>query len=39
LKNINVPFEEWHLGKRNIDHLDKPPQGIFEKRAFTTKQH
>ena len=32
LKNINVPFEEWHLGKRNIDHLDKPPQGVFYNR-------
>ena len=32
LKNINAPFEEWHLGKRNIDHLDKPPQGIFYNR-------
>jgi hypothetical protein len=32
LKNINVSFEEWHLGKRNIDHLDKPPQGIFYNR-------
>ena len=29
LNNINAPFEEWHLGKRNIDHLDKPPQGVF----------
>ena len=32
LKVINTPFEEWHLGKRNIDHLDKPPQGIFYNR-------
>ena len=24
LNNINTPFEEWHLGKRNVDHLDKP---------------
>ena len=32
LKVINAPFEEWHLGKRNIDHLDKPPQGIFYNR-------
>ena len=32
LNNINVPFEEWHLGKRNIDHLDKPPIGIFYNR-------
>ena len=32
LSNINAPFEEWHLGKRNIDHLDKPPQGIFYNR-------
>ena len=32
LQDINVPFEEWHLGKRNIDHLDKPPQGIFYNR-------
>ncbi len=32
LKNINAPFEEWHLGKRNIDHLDKPPQGVFYNR-------
>ena len=32
LKNINAPFEEWHLGKRNVDHLDKPPQGIFYNR-------
>jgi len=29
---INAPFEEWHLGKRNVDHLDKPPQGIFYNR-------
>ena len=32
LQNINAPFEEWHLGKRNIDHLDKPPQGVFYNR-------
>ena len=32
LKDINAPFEEWHLGKRNVDHLDKPPQGIFYNR-------
>ena len=32
LKNINAPFEEWHLGKRNIDHLDKPTQGVFYNR-------
>jgi glutathione synthase/RimK-type ligase-like ATP-grasp enzyme len=32
LQDINAPFEEWHLGKRNIDHLDKPPQGIFYNR-------
>ena len=32
LKVINAPFEEWHLGKRNIDHLDKPPGGIFYNR-------
>ena len=32
LKNINAPFEEWHLGKRNVDHLDKPPQGVFYNR-------
>ena len=32
LKVINTPFEEWHLGKRNIDHLDKPPQGVFYNR-------
>jgi len=29
---INAPFEEWHLGKRNVDHLDKPPHGIFYNR-------
>ena len=32
LQEINAPFEEWHLGKRNVDHLDKPPQGIFYNR-------
>ena len=32
LNNINAPFEEWHLGKRNIDHLDKPPEGVFYNR-------
>ena len=32
LQDINVPFEEWHLGKRNVDHLDKPPQGVFYNR-------
>ena len=32
LKNINAPFEEWHLGKGSIDHLDKPPQGVFYNR-------
>ena len=32
LQAINVPFEEWHLGKRNVDHLDKPPHGIFYNR-------
>jgi len=32
LKDINVPFEEWHLGKSNVNHLDKPPQGVFYNR-------
>ena len=32
LGDINAPFEEWHLGKRNINHLDMPPQGIFYNR-------
>ncbi len=32
LQEINAPFEEWHLGKRNIDHLDKPPHGVFYNR-------
>ena len=32
LQEINAPFEAWHLGKRNVDHLDKPPQGIFYNR-------
>jgi len=32
LQAINVPFEEWHLGKRNVEHLDKPPHGIFYNR-------
>ena len=32
LQEINAPFEEWHLGKRNVDHLDKPPRGIFYNR-------
>jgi len=32
LKNINAPFEEWHLGKKNVDHLDKPPKGVFYNR-------
>jgi len=32
LDYINAPFEEWHLGKRNIDHLNKPPQGVFYNR-------
>ena len=32
LQDINAPFEEWHLGKRNVDHLDKPPQGVFYNR-------
>jgi len=32
LQDINVPFEEWHLGKRNVDYLDKPPQGVFYNR-------
>ena len=32
LQNINAPFEEWHLGKRNVDHLDKPPPGVFYNR-------
>ena len=32
LQEINAPFEEWHLGKRNVDHLDKPPHGIFYNR-------
>ena len=32
LQVINAPFEEWHLGKRNVDHLDKPPHGIFYNR-------
>ncbi len=32
LQTINAPFEEWHLGKRNVDYLDKPPHGIFYNR-------
>ena len=32
LRNINAPFEEWHLGKRNVDHLEKPPLGVFYNR-------
>ena len=32
LNDINTPFEEWHLGKRNVDHLNKPPQGVFYNR-------
>ena len=32
LQNIKAPFEEWHLGKGNIDQLDKPPQGVFYNR-------
>jgi len=32
LQAINASFEEWHLGKRNVDHLDKPPYGIFYNR-------
>jgi len=32
LQNINAPFEEWHLGKRNVNHLDKPPPGVFYNR-------
>ena len=32
LQVINAPFEEWHLGKRNVNHLDKPPHGIFYNR-------
>jgi len=32
LNDINAPFEEWHLGKRNINYFDKPPQGIFYNR-------
>ena len=22
LNDISAPFEEWHLGKRNVDHLE-----------------
>jgi len=25
LQEMNAPFEEWHLGKRNVDHVDRPP--------------
>ena len=32
LHDIKAPFEEWHLGKRNVNYLDKPPQGIFYNR-------
>jgi len=32
LQAINAPFEGWHSGKRNVDHLDKPPYGIFYNR-------
>jgi hypothetical protein len=32
LQVLNAPFEEWHLGKRNVNHLDKPPHGIFYNR-------
>ena len=23
LKNINAPFEEWHLGKRNVEKIKR----------------
>ena len=32
LEEINAPYEIWHLGKQNIDRLDKPPQGVFYNR-------
>tara|TARA_Y100000590_G_scaffold450606_1_gene590545 strand:+ start:441 stop:1409 length:969 start_codon:yes stop_codon:yes gene_type:complete len=32
LKDINAPFEEWHLGKGTVNHFDKPPQGVFYNR-------
>ena len=32
LQEIDAPYEEWHLGKGNVDHLDKPPEGIFYNR-------
>ena len=32
LQDINAPSEEWHLGKRNVNYLDKPPQGVFYNR-------
>jgi len=32
LQEINAPFEDWHLGKRNVDYLDEPPTGIFYNR-------
>ena len=32
LNDINAPFEEWHLGKGNVDYLNKPPQGVFYNR-------
>ena len=32
LNDINAPFEEWLRGKRSVNHLDKPPQGVFYNR-------
>ena len=32
LKNINTTYEDWHMGKCQINTLEKPPEGVFYNR-------
>ena len=32
LKNLGVPYEEWHMDRVNINTLEEPPVGVFYNR-------
>jgi len=32
LNNLNVPYEEWHMDKVNINTFNEPPEGVFYNR-------
>ena len=32
LKKLDLPFEEWHMNKINLNTLEEPPEGVFYNR-------